>query len=247
MKLSMIGHSTVLIELDGMRILTDPYFGLWGNLAYSRLKPPACKREEVTGVDLVLVSHNHFDHVDRAFFRLLPQATPMVAPSLTSWETKLKGGRNVIGMKAWQQKSFDHIKITAVPAWHTTITLGYVIESGDATIYFAGDTYYGRFMERIAQEFKPQIALMPVTTFRIPLTMGEKGALEAARTLAPRVIIPIHLGITPRSPLMRTSQTPQRFESLLKQNGITTPVVVLNEGESWSDIGSTLEMSCAAM
>jgi L-ascorbate metabolism protein UlaG (beta-lactamase superfamily) len=235
MKISMIGHSSTLIEMGDFRILTDPYFGLRGNLIYSRPKPPSCKREDLADVDLVLVSHNHFDHTDPGFFRLLPADTPILAPSKTAWVTKLKGGTNVLGIKPWQQKVFGDIKITAVPAWHTTITHGFVIESEGMTIYFAADTYHASFMERIAQEFKPQVVLMPVTTFRIPLTMGERGALAATRVLSPKVIIPIHLGISPRSPFMRTSQTPRGFEKRLRQDGISTQVVLLNEGETWSD------------
>ena len=65
----MIGHSTVLIEIAGLRILTDPFFGE-GNLAYRRLCAPARTREELRDVDLVLLSHHHFDHVDGRFLRL---------------------------------------------------------------------------------------------------------------------------------------------------------------------------------
>jgi L-ascorbate metabolism protein UlaG (beta-lactamase superfamily) len=64
----LIGHSTVLLEMDGTTILTDPYFGTWGNPAYRRLAPPALPREKLQDVDLVLVSHNHFDHTDRRYF-----------------------------------------------------------------------------------------------------------------------------------------------------------------------------------
>ena len=71
MKITMIGHSTVLVEIAGQRILTDPYFGLHGNLAYARPRPPARSREELSNVDLVLVSHNHFDHIDRRFLRVI--------------------------------------------------------------------------------------------------------------------------------------------------------------------------------
>jgi L-ascorbate metabolism protein UlaG (beta-lactamase superfamily) len=233
-KISMIGHSTVLIEMAGLRILTDPYFGLRGNLAYSRPKPPSCKREHVIGVDLVLVSHNHFDHTDRAYFRALPATTPILAPSKTCWVTRLKGGQNVSGIAPWQQQQFRGITITAVPAWHSTITHGFILQSQGTTLYFAADTYYGKFMKRIGQDFKPDVALMPVTTYRIPLTMGESSAVAAARDLSPRVIIPIHLGIKPRSPILRTAQTPTRFAERLRQAGIASTVTQLNEGESWS-------------
>lgn len=57
MKVTMVGHSAVLIEAAGTRILTDPYFGSWGNPAYARREPPAFTRESLRDVDLVLLSH----------------------------------------------------------------------------------------------------------------------------------------------------------------------------------------------
>jgi len=233
MKITMIGHSTVLIEVAGSRILTDPYFGLHGNPAYARPRPPARTREELSNVDLVLVSHNHFDHVDRRFLRALPQSVPVLAPAASAWMTRLKGGRNVIGLKPWERRSFASVSITAVPARHVTFTVGYIVEADGERIYFAGDTYFAAFMERIGREFRPDVALLPVTTFRIPMTMGETQAVEAVRLLAPQVVIPIHLGIKPRSPLMRTADTPEGFCERVHQAGLSAKIVILHEGESW--------------
>lgn len=233
MKLTMIGHSTVLIEAAGKRVLTDPYFGLHGNPAYARPHPPAQSREALSNVDLVLISHNHFDHVDRRFLRMLPDSVPVFAPSATAWMTRLKGGRNVTGLKPWENKQFDGIVIAAVPAQHVTFTIGYVLAAEGHRIYFAGDTYLSTFMQRIRSEFRPDIALIPVTTFLIPMTMGEKQAVEAVRRLDPQTIIPIHLGIVPRSPLMRSSDTPEGFRERMRQAGLNAQVAILKEGESW--------------
>jgi len=233
MKITMIGHSTVLIEVAGTRILTDPYFGLHGNPAYARPRPPARTREELSNVDLVLVSHNHFDHVDRRFLRALPQSVPVLAPAASAWMTRLKGGRNVTGLKPWERRAFAAVSITAVPARHVTFTVGYIVEAESKHVYFAGDTYLAGFMERIGREFRPDVALIPVTTFRIPMTMGETQAVEAVRRLAPDVVIPIHLGIKPRSPLMRTSDTPEGFRERAQQAGLSAKIVLLQEGESW--------------
>jgi L-ascorbate metabolism protein UlaG (beta-lactamase superfamily) len=233
MKITMIGHSTVLIEVAGSRILTDPYFGLHGNPAYARPRPPARSREELSNVDLVLVSHNHFDHIDRRFLRALPPSVPVLAPAASAWMTRLKGGRNVNGLKPWERRSFASVSITAVPARHVTFTVGYIVEAGGKRVYFAGDTYLASFMERIGHEFHPDVALIPVTTFRIPMTMGETQAVEAVRLLAPQVVIPIHLGLRPRSPLMRTSQTPEGFRERAQQAGLSAETVILQEGESW--------------
>jgi L-ascorbate metabolism protein UlaG (beta-lactamase superfamily) len=234
MKITMIGHSTVLIEAASKRILTDPYFGLHGNPAYARVRPPARSREELTDVDLVLVSHNHWDHTDGKFLRMLPPAVPILAPAASAWMTRLKGGRNVSGLKPWRRREFDGFSVTAVPAWHVTFTIGYVVEAEDQRIYFAGDTYLAGFMRGIARELRPEVALLPVTTFRIPMTMGESQAVEAVRRLAPQIVIPIHLGITPRSPLLRTGQSPESFQKRVRQSGLKAQVVILREGEYWS-------------
>lgn len=239
MKITMIGHSTVLIEAANKRILTDPYFGLHGNPAYARVRPPAHSRAELSDVDIVLISHNHFDHTDRKFLRMLPKSVPVFAPAPSAWMTRLKGGRNVIGLKAWQRTELDRVSITAVPARHVTFTVGYILEAEGQRIYFAGDTYRASFMERIGREMRPDVALIPVITYRIPMTMGEPQAVEAVRMLAPRIVIPIHLGINPRSPLMRTNQTPESFRERASQAGLNAQVVILQEGESWTPTPKT--------
>lgn len=81
-----------------------------------------------------------------------------------------------------------------------TFAVGYVIDAKGMSAYFAGDTYFASFMRRISSELHPDLVLMPVTTYRIPMTMGEVSAVRAVQTLAPATVIPIHLGLRPRSP-----------------------------------------------
>lgn len=234
MQMTMIGHCTVLIETHGKRILTDPYFGLWGNPAYARLVPPVQTREELKDVNLVLISHNHWDHIGRQFLRSLADDVPVVAPRRMKWLTKINGAKHVTGLSDWDQHTFDEISVTAVPAAHITATIGFVIYCEGKQIYFAGDTYYRPFMQHIGRRFQLDVALMPVTTFRIPMTMGEHSAVRAVQALSPRVVIPIHLGLRPRMPLLRTGHTPEGFERRLREAGLETQVVILREGESWS-------------
>jgi N-acyl-phosphatidylethanolamine-hydrolysing phospholipase D len=230
----MIGHSTTLIETAGIRILTDPYFGVWGNPAYARPKPPARTRDEMKNVDVVLLSHLHWDHTDRKFLRSLSKVVPVLAPRGRTLLARCKGARNVIGLRPGQQRQYA-VRITAVPARHIALTIGFVIEAKDGTVYFAGDTYYGTFMRQIGADFRLDVALMPVTTYRVPMTMGEKDAVRAVSALRPRVVIPIHLGIVPRLPALRTQETPENFRARVRQAGLSTDVVVLGEGEVWED------------
>lgn len=233
MKITMIGHSTVLIELEGQKILTDPYFSSTGNLAYARPMPPARTCEELVDVDLVLLSHMHFDHVDRHYFKALPVDTPVIAPAQTAWLTKLLGARNVLGIKVWENREFGKVKVTAVPAKHLTFTVGYVIQGEGKSLYFAGDTFYGPFMMHIARKYHLHAALLPVMTYRIAMTMGEKDAVRAVLTLKPKFVIPIHLGLTPRSSILSRHESPENFVKRLRDVGSLTQAIVLNEGESW--------------
>jgi L-ascorbate metabolism protein UlaG (beta-lactamase superfamily) len=233
MRITMIGHSTVLIETGEQKILTDPFFGVWGNPAYTRLSPPAITRDELNDVDLVLLSHNHWDHTDRQFLSALREV-PVIVPNQVRWLTQLLyGTKNVIGMSVWEDKQFGTVTVTAVPALHIAVTIGFIIQGEGKHIYFAGDTYYRSFMAEIGQRFHLDVALIPVTTFRIPMTMGEKSAVHAVRDLKPSVVIPIHLGLKPRPPLLRTKDTPEGFMARVREAGLEVQVVILKEGESW--------------
>ncbi len=232
MRITLIGHSTVLIEIAGKKLLTDPYFGTWGNPAYKRVAPPGRPREACRDVDVVLVSHHHWDHIDSKFFRALPDNVAVLTPPNMAWLTRLYGARNVTGIKPWEVRHFDAVTITAVPAQHMAIAHGFVIAGEGRQVYFAGDTFYAPFMAEISRRFKLDVALMPVTTFRLPMTMNEKQAVRAVQTLAPQCVIPIHLDIQPRSPLLRTADAPEGFARRLREAGLQTDVVVLKNGES---------------
>jgi len=233
MRIRVVGHSTVLFEVAGLRILTDPFFGLWGNPAYKRIEAPALRREELADVDAVLVSHNHWDHTDRKFFRLLPDTVPVLAPRRAAWVTALKGARGVWGIRPWETWRMGNLRVTAVPALHPATTIGYVLESDTGTAYFAGDTYLRPFMAEIGARFRLDVALLPVTTYRIPMTMGERSAVEAVRALGVSEVIPIHLGLQPRSPLLRTRHSPEGFARRVAEAGLPCRVVVLPPGGVW--------------
>ena len=233
MRITIVGHNTLLIETGGLRILTDPYFGPTGNAVYMRLNPPTRTREELLDIDIALVSHNHWDHIDSQFFHLLPQSARIIAPWLTAWETKLLGAKNIVALKTWKSADFGETRITAVPAIHLVTTAGYVIESENRRVYFAGDTFYGPFMQEIGTHFALDVALIPVTTYKPPMTLGEKEAVLATRDLAPKLVIPIHLGLTPRMPALRTDHTPEGYIRGLRQAGLHTEVRLLKDGETW--------------
>jgi L-ascorbate metabolism protein UlaG (beta-lactamase superfamily) len=229
----MVGHSTVLIEMAGVRILTDPWFGTWGNPAFRRLQPPAFTREALRDIDLVLLSHHHWDHRDDRFFRMLPQTTPVFVPGRSAWLSRLHGVRKAEGLHPWHERSLGALTITAVPAVHMATTIGFVLSSDEHRIYFSGDTYYGAWMARVGEQLRPDVALMPVTSFRLPMTMGEVGAVKAAKALKVKVVIPIHQGLQPRLPAMRTCESADGFARRTRAAGLSLDVIILKPGEVW--------------
>ena len=239
MRITMIGHCTLLIETaDGARLLTDPFFGAWRNPLYGRLAPPSSRRQELLDVDLVLISHNHFDHADAKFLRLLAGDVPVVAPRREQSITRLLGAQHPVGLKTWESCTFGAVKVTAVPAIHAASANGYVIETGDLSVYFAGDTRYGAFLAEIGRRFHPQIALLPLSTYRIPLTMGVKDAARAARDLQAEWVIPIHQGMGPLWRFLLTRNSFSDLQQLLQAAGGLARLVSLREGETWDAASS---------
>lgn len=233
MRVTMVGHSTVLLEGAGTRLLTDPWFGTAGNLAYARLAPPAFRREDLRDIDGVLLSHGHWDHTDRRFLRALDPEVPVLGPNGSPATRWLSGARDFRPMRPWESREVGAAVVTAVPALHLARTIGFVVQLGGVSAYFAGDTYHRPFMREIGRRFHLDVALLPVATFRVPMTMGDRGAVAAVADLAPATVIPIHLGIAPRSPLLRTAQSADSFARRLRDSGSATRVVHLREGESW--------------
>lgn len=233
MLITLIGHSTVLIEAGGKKVLTDPWFTTQGNGVYRRPALPAPLPDRANPIDLVLVSHTHFDHVDPAYFSTLPQDVPVLLPEKASRKSASLGIKHAKGMAPWQHVTAGELTITAVPALHYGDCLGYVIQSSDKTVYFSGDTFYAPFMHEIGRKFKLDAALIPVTTSRFPTTMGESSAVRGVKALGTRAVLPIHLGLQSRLFFLRTGQSVEGFIHRLLQSGMKKPVVVLKEGESW--------------
>mgnify|MGYP003565425308 FL=1 len=113
MKLTMIGHCTVLLEMSGKKLLTDPYFAVGRRWPYERVVAPARTREEMVDVDVVLLSHLHWDHVDEEYLQLLSADVPVLAPSPVSLGARV--GQRVVRMEPWFSQSFGEVTVTAVP------------------------------------------------------------------------------------------------------------------------------------
>ena len=234
MRVTQVGHSTVIVDTAELHLILDPYFGRHGNPAYRRRAPPARSREACLDVDAVLISHAHFDHVDRRYLRALAPDVPVFAPKRVAWLIALMCGRDVRAIEPWREFMIGPAHVIPVTAWHTAPAVGFVISVEGKTLYFAGDTFVGRFMKEIGDRFHPDVCLMPVARYGIPTTMGNAGAIEAAQLIRPRTIIPIHLGLEPRVPALRRAEDAESFRRLACGERLAANIVSLEPGESYS-------------
>jgi len=175
--LTWIGHSTFLIQVGGINIITDPVFG---DLPFfPRQIKPGIELAKVPPIDYVLISHNHRDHMDSAaltYFKEHPTCAFMVPLGDKAWFER-RGISRVREYTWWEREKFMHddtqIELSFLPALHwsqrglrdfnTSLWGSWMISVGDHTIYFAGDTAYAGHFTAISKEF-PSIthALMPI-------------------------------------------------------------------------------------
>jgi L-ascorbate metabolism protein UlaG (beta-lactamase superfamily) len=199
--LTFIGHATLLIEMNGMRVLTDPI--LRQRVTFLERKGGGVDYAHLPHIDAVLISHLHYDHLDLPSLRLLGKDVRLIVPNGSQKLFKQDGFKRIEEMHVNEITTVGPLTIRATYARHSTarhplgdraICLGFII-SGQYNIYFPGDTDI--FPEMIHLADNLDLALMPVWGWGPTLGSGHMDPLQAAKALAllePRAAIPIHWG-----------------------------------------------------
>jgi L-ascorbate metabolism protein UlaG (beta-lactamase superfamily) len=253
LRATLVNHSTVLLQQPGSNILTDP---VWSERASPlswigprRRRKPGVSWEDLPCIDAVLISHNHYDHLDLATLRRLAARgdASFIVPARGA---RLLRSRNIGPAHEldWGESlSLHGFVIHCVPALHfssrgiydrnQTLWCGYVIECRERLIYFAGDTAFGSHFAQIRERFgSPHLALLPIGAyeprwFMAPVHMTPDEARRAHEILAAKTSIAIHHGTfqlgdegidTPKQQLIACSP----HESFL-----VPPFLVLNNGQ----------------
>ncbi|MFO1380636.1 MAG: MBL fold metallo-hydrolase [Chitinivorax sp.] len=180
-----VGHSTILLQLGGLNILTDPVLGARASpLLFAgpkRFSAPGLTLEQLPHIDLVLVSHNHYDHLDEFSVRRL-QRQPGGAPrfvvplGLRNWFVR-RGMHDTVELDWWDAHAFNGLAVHFVPAQHwSSRTLadrnqslwgGFVVDGVDFRFYFAGDSGYSKDFHDIGQRFPGiDLAALPIGAYQ---------------------------------------------------------------------------------
>ena len=179
-QVTWIGHSTFLLQFDGLNILTDPVFARHASpfptRKTRRRAPLGMSLEELPPIDAVIISHNHYDHLDAATVRELGNRPRYFVPLKQGDWFRKKGITNVVELDWWQSAEFGPVRFHCVPAQHFSsrglgdrnraLWCGWVMETSRGKIYFVGDSGYFPGFRQIGRRVGPlRLAFIPIGAY----------------------------------------------------------------------------------
>jgi L-ascorbate metabolism protein UlaG (beta-lactamase superfamily) len=213
---TFINHASVLIQTEGLNIITDPIFaGRASPVNFAgprRFAPPGVAFDDVPSIDIILLSHNHYDHMDlKTLRKLVKKHNPLVITSLGNKEFLKSKGIEAVELDWWQSHTHKHIHIDFVPAQHfsaraisdrdKTLWGGFVLRLPNGDVYFAGDTGYGDFVTHIKRKYPKgfKLGFVPIGAFKPEwfmshVHMGPLEALAFSKELRIENSVAIHFG-----------------------------------------------------
>jgi len=220
LRVTLVGHSSVLLQLAGLNILTDPVWsakvGPFPGVGVRRVRPPALSLDELPPIDAVLVSHNHYDHLDRPTLAALERRHhPLLLTGRNVGKAvPSRAARKLVELNWWQSHDLsDRVRVHYVPAEHfsarslfdrnATLWGGFVLETPLGPVYFAGDTGDGHHFAEIRRHFGPMtLSLLPIGAysprwFMSAVHIDPVEALAASLTLESSVSLAMHYGTFP--------------------------------------------------
>lgn len=249
--ITFIGHSGFLIQIGGNNVLVDPNFANW-IFILKRLRRPGLQIKKLPPIDFVLISHAHFDHLNRRSLRAIAKRTRQltgrapvaIVPKNVSELVQDLGFEQVTEMSWWQTLQENGIEITHTPASHWGARMlndfhrgfgGYVVRSSAHSVYHSGDTAYFDGFRAIGAKLNPEIALLPIGAYDPPsfrnVHTSPEDALQAFLDLGANVMIPMHYGTFKLSHEPMEEPVP-RLLSAAEEAGVREHIIVLPEGET---------------
>jgi len=239
--ITWIGHASFLIQTHQHNILIDPIWANW-LMVVRRLKHAGLAINHLPEIDLVLITHAHFDHLDRRSLKQIASRHPIIVPTGVANLVHDLGFERVQEMAWWDTLTFRKLQITFVPAkhWGARTLLdkhrgygGYVVSFENRSVYHCGDTAYFEGFSEIGQRLKPEITLMPIGAYDNPSGrdhhISPEKAVQAFTELQSRIFIPMHYGTFPLS-YEKAYEPPQKLMKAAVEAGILPQIRFMVEG-----------------
>ncbi len=246
---TFIGHASFFVQMGGQSVVLDPNFARW-LFVLKRLRKPGVRVVDLPPIDLVLVTHAHFDHLHRPSLRAIVnhtrrrtgKAPTLVIPHHVFDLVSDLGFEEIVELDWWNHYRHGGLTVTHVPSRHWGARIlkdshrgygGYVLRSEKHSVYHAGDTAYFSGFREIGKRLSPEVALLPIGAYNpeqfrnVHTNPGD--ATRAFLDLNSRWMVPMHYGS------FRLSHEPideplQLLEEEAKNAGIEDRVVVMEEG-----------------
>lgn len=237
-----IGHASFLVQTPRHSILIDPNWAKWLKII-KRIKHPGVELHDLPEIDYVLVTHAHFDHLDRKTLRAVAADQPIIVPEHVGGLVHDLGFNRVEELKRWQVFEQDGLKITLTPAYHWGARVlhdshrgfgGFLIEYEGRCVFHCGDSAYFDGFQEIGRRASVEIALLPIGAYDAPtkrdVHMNPEQALQAFIELRARTFVPMHFG-TFRLSYEPLHEPPQRLIYKASELGLAERIRVLTEGD----------------
>ena len=260
---TFIGHSSVLLQVDGTNILTDPVFsdriGLNRTLSVQRVTNPGIRLEDLPHIDVVLISHDHYDHLDLPTLQKITarqaSSPPLILTGLGNEVLLKKHGVTNVRVLDWGDSVQAHdLKFHFLEAVHTsrrglfdtnkTLWGAFLIETSQGNIYFAGDTAYGDHFKRVYERFGPtELALLPIGAYKPRWFMWREHMDPEAAVLAHLDLhsaesIAVHFG-TFNSAAEGYNEPVRDLEAALQQHSVSSEsFLILKQGQTTTEDAS---------
>jgi L-ascorbate metabolism protein UlaG (beta-lactamase superfamily) len=239
--LTWIGHASFLIQFKGLNVLIDPNFANWLFLL-KRIKRAGLKFEDLPPIDVVLLTHAHFDHFHKRSIRRLKAPKIGIMPRGMGELTQGLGFDRTIELECWDSFSRGDWKVTLTPCQHWGARMlsdehrgfgGFVLEYKNRRIFHAGDSAYFDGFKEIGRRCSPEIALLPIGAYEPDgfrkVHMSPDDSIHAFKDLKAKWLVPMHYGSFKLS-FEDMEEPPRKLIELAHTNGVKHHIQFLKEG-----------------
>lgn len=240
--ITWIGHASFLVQTPEHSVLIDPNWAKWLKVI-KRIRQPGMEIHDLPAIDLVLVTHAHFDHLDRKTLRAVASDQAIVVPEHVGGLVQGLGFRQVQELRQWESFEVGNLKVTLTPARHWGARVlhdshrgfgGFHLEYAGRSVFHCGDSAWFEGFAEIGERLPVEIALLPIGAYEAPtkrdVHMNPEQAIDAFLQLKARTLVPMHYG-TFRLSYEPLHEPPERLIRHGAARQVIESIRILKEGD----------------